>query len=302
VAGKLHVVATPLGNLGDLSPRAVATLRRVTLVACEDTRRTARLLAAHGIDRPTVSCHRFNEASRIDSLVARLLAGEELALVSDGGTPGVADPGVRLVRAALDAGIAVSPVPGPSAVAALLSIAGLPADRFVFEGWLPHRAGERRRRLRELAAEARTIVIFEAPHRIQATLADIDTVMGDRLVVLGRELTKLHETLLRGRAAEIAGELGEAVRGEITLALAPLAGAAAGGSAAGDAPAETTARASGAAATGRDLAAERLRGAWRNALGEAAGDRRAALRRVARECGLPRAEAWRRLGEIGEID
>lgn len=281
MAGKLHVVATPLGNLGDLSPRAVETLRGVALIACEDTRRTARLLAAHGIERPMVSCHRFNEASRLEPLLARLVAGEELALVSDGGTPGVSDPGMRLVRAALDAGVTVSPVPGPSAVAALLSVAGLPAERFVFEGWLPHRAGERRRRLRELAAEPRTVVLFEAPHRIRAALADIDAVMGTRTVVLGRELTKLHETIVRGRAAEVARRLAADVRGEITLALGPLE--------------------PGTPVDAADADAGRVREAWRSALAATGGDRRTALRHAARELGLARAELWRRLGELREL-
>jgi 16S rRNA (cytidine1402-2'-O)-methyltransferase len=281
VPSTLFVVATPLGNLDDLSPRALRTLGAVAVVACEDTRRTARLLARFGLRVPTVSCHRFNERRTLDPLLERLRAGEDLALVSDSGTPGVADPGALLVRGALDAGLRVCPLPGPSAVATLLSASGLPADRYVFEGFLPHRAGERRKRLRELAGESRTVVVFETPHRVLRALADIAEVLGSRRIVIGRELTKVHETILAGTAAQLTERLAaDVVRGEFTLAIGGREAAAAEG-----AP----------DATALDLTAR-----WRSALREAGGDRRAALRRTARELGIGRAELQRRLDELRE--
>ncbi|MCP3978450.1 MAG: 16S rRNA (cytidine(1402)-2'-O)-methyltransferase [bacterium] len=280
MSGKLFVVATPLGNLQDLSPRALETLRGVDWIACEDTRRTAKLLAHGGVTTPTVSCHRFNERERLDSLVERLLGGEQGALVSDAGTPAVSDPGAELVRAALDAGLGVCPVPGPSAVATLLSVSGLPADRYVFEGFLPHRAGERRRRLRELRAEPRTWVCFEAPHRIVETLRDFGELYGGRELVVGRELTKLHETLLRGPATHVMERLGDEPKGEFVVGVA------------GHDP---------AADDSGDEKAERIVGVWRDRLGET-GDRRAALKKVARETGYKRAELYRLLVELGEIE
>jgi 16S rRNA (cytidine1402-2'-O)-methyltransferase len=281
VPGKLYVIATPLGNLDDLSPRAVTALRGADCIACEDTRRTAKLLAHYGIKVPTLSCHRFNERARLDAILGRLLDGADVALVSDGGTPGIADPGRLLVRAAQRSGIEVTPIPGPSAAAALLSVSGLPADRYVFEGFLPARAGDRRRRLRELAREGRTVVLFEAPHRIRQTLSDLAELLGSRPIVLGRELTKLHETILSGSAAEVARRLGDEPRGEITLALAPLDVSA-------DRP--------------RDERAERAREVWRAALERSAGDRRQALREAARTLAMKRAALYRYLAEIEEID
>ena len=279
VPGTLFVVATPLGNLDDLSVRALETLRRVSTIACEDTRRTAKLLARHGIEVSTLSCHRFNEAARLEPLLERLRTGEEIALVSDGGTPGISDPGALLVRAALDEGITVTPLPGPSAVTTLLSASGLPADRYVFDGFLPHRAGERRRRLRELRGELRTLVFFETPHRILAALDDIAEVLGGRRTVLGRELTKLHETILAGTPAELRERLdGEPVRGEFTLAIA--------GRSADEAES--------------DEDGDRIVACWRAALEAEAGDRRAARRRAARELGIGKAELQRRLDELGE--
>jgi len=278
VTAKLFVVATPLGNLEDLSPRALRTLRSVDFIVCEDTRRTARLLAAHEIRAETVSCHRFNERERLEPVVDRLRRGQTAALVSDAGTPGLADPGVLLVRAVLDEGLGVSPLPGPSAIAALLSASGLPADRFVFDGFLPHRGGERRGRLRDLRDERRTVVVFETPHRIRDALADIADVLGDREVVLGRELTKIHETILRGSARAIAAALEDPVRGEITLAFAPALGVWA------------------------ERHAEHLLTTWRSALEAEGGDRRAALRRAARALGWKRAELYRRLVELRAVD
>ena len=201
-AGILHVVATPIGNLADLSPRALDTLRAVTAICAEDTRHTRQLLAHFGIERPLVALHEHNEDEMAGRLVARLLAGESLALVSDAGTPLVSDPGFRLVRAARESGVKVSPVPGASALVAALSVAGLPSDRFVFEGFLPAKAGARRARLSALAGEPRTLLFYESSHRIEETLADCVAAFGaERPAVVARELTKLFETVLDGNLA-----------------------------------------------------------------------------------------------------
>lgn len=282
MAGTLYVVATPLGNLDDLSPRARAILERVDCIACEDTRRTARLLARFKLDTPTVSCHKFNETSRMAPVLERLEAGEDFALVSDGGTPAISDPGAALVEAALSAGIPVSPIPGPSAVTTLLSASGFPSDRFVFDGFLPHRGGERRRRLRELAREQRTVVCYESPHRILETLGEIGEILGDRTMVLGREITKIHETIVRGTAPHIIGILGkETVRGEITLAI----------EGAGRRQESSNIQESDNC----------IRTTWRAALEQASGSKRDALRSAARELGLKKADLHRRLAELGEI-
>ena len=202
--GKLHVVATPIGNLGDLSPRALETLKTVAAICAEDTRHTRQLLSHFGLERPLIALHDHNEGEAAAGLVARLLAGDSLALVSDAGTPLVSDPGFRLVRAAREAGIAVSPVPGASALVAALSVAGLPSDRFVFEGFLPAKAGARRERLSQLAAEPRTLIFFESSHRIEDALDDAVAAFGpERHAVIGRELTKLFETVLDGPLSEL---------------------------------------------------------------------------------------------------
>jgi 16S rRNA (cytidine1402-2'-O)-methyltransferase len=202
--GTLHVVATPIGNLGDLSPRALDTLRSVAAICAEDTRHTRQLLAHYGIERPLVALHEHNEAQLAEKLVARLQSGESLALVSDAGTPLVSDPGFRLVRAAREAGIAVSPVPGACAFVAALSVAGLPSDRLVFEGFLPAKANARRERLAPLASETRTLAFYESAHRIDDTLADMAMIFGgDRRAVVARELTKLFETVLDGTLADL---------------------------------------------------------------------------------------------------
>ena len=220
-SGRLYVVATPIGNLGDLSPRALAVLGEVDVVAAEDTRVSGRLLRTHGVATPLVSVHEHNEASVAPRLVERMRAGERVALISDAGTPLLSDPGYVLVALAHQEAVPVVAVPGPSAVMAALSIAGLPSDRFVFEGFLPGRAGARRARLAALADEPRTLVFFEAPHRIQATLEDAAAVLGDeRLGTLCRELTKLHEEARRaplGALAAWIGEHSEKRRGEAVL-------------------------------------------------------------------------------------
>ena len=207
-AGTLHVVATPIGNLGDLSPRALEVLRAADAVCAEDTRHTRRLLAHFGIERPLLAVHEHNEDEIAARLVQRLLAGESLALVSDAGTPLVSDPGFRLVRAARAAGIRVSPVPGPCAFVAALSAAGLASDRVVFEGFLPAKAAARRERLASLASEPRTLVFYESAHRIEAALADCAAAFGaQRPAVLARELTKLFETLLDGTLGELQAKV-----------------------------------------------------------------------------------------------
>ncbi len=206
--GILHVVATPIGNLGDFSPRAVETLRSVSAICAEDTRRTRPLLQHFGIDTALVALHEHNEDEMASRLVARLSAGESLALVSDAGTPLVSDPGFRLVHAARAAGIRVSPVPGAAALIAALSVAGLPSDRFVFEGFLPAKAGARRERLQALAGEARTLIFYEASHRIVDFLGDAASAFGaDRPAVVARELTKLFETVLDGPLGEVRSRI-----------------------------------------------------------------------------------------------
>jgi 16S rRNA (cytidine1402-2'-O)-methyltransferase len=217
--GSLYVVATPIGNLDDLSARAVEVLKRVAAIACEDTRHTAKLLQRYAIDRPAISYHEHNERERAEELVARLEAGDDLALVSDAGTPLVSDPGFRLVDRAIAAGITVVPIPGASAMLVGLMAAGLATDEFRFCGFLPAKTGARKTRLEELKRETCTLVFFEAPHRILETLEDIEAVLGDRPVVAARELTKVHEQFHRGTAAAVREELSklDAIRGEITL-------------------------------------------------------------------------------------
>ncbi len=206
--GTLHVVATPIGNLGDLSPRALDALKSVAAICAEDTRHTRQLLAHYGVEKPLLALHEHNEDEMAGKLVARLLAGDALALVSDAGTPLVSDPGYRLVRAARAAGIKVSPLPGPCAFVAALSVAGLPSDRFVFEGFLPAKAGARRERLSKLASESRTLVFYESAHRITEALEDCVAAFGQtRQAVLARELTKLFETVLDGSLAELSAKV-----------------------------------------------------------------------------------------------
>lgn len=219
--GRLEVIATPIGNLQDLSDRARAALAQADLIAAEDTRHTLALLQAIGVSRPLVSLHAHNEMQRVPELIARLEAGEVIALVSDAGTPLLSDPGFGLVERAADAGIDVRVVPGPSAITAALAIAGLPTERFCFEGFLPAHARERKTRLEALASESRTLVFFEAPHRIAAALEDFAEVFGgERRAVVARELTKMHETMYRGTLAQLlerARTEENFQRGEITL-------------------------------------------------------------------------------------
>jgi 16S rRNA (cytidine1402-2'-O)-methyltransferase len=219
VAGVLFLVGTPIGNLGDVSERSRATLADVDLVAAEDTRRTGRLLQHLGIARPLLSVFEGNERERVGPILDALREGRDVALVTDAGMPSVSDPGYRLVRACADAGLEVRVVPGPSSVTAALVVSGLPTDRFVFEGFLPRKAGDRRERLTALAPERRTVVLFESPNRIAATLRELADAFGaDRPAALCRELTKLHEEVVRGSLEEIATSLGgTAPKGEIVL-------------------------------------------------------------------------------------
>jgi 16S rRNA (cytidine1402-2'-O)-methyltransferase len=218
--GTLYVVATPIGNLEDVTLRALRILREVSVIAAEDTRRTSRLLQQYSISTPTTSLHEHNERSKTPNLVQRLLDGESVALVSDAGTPTVSDPGARLIAAAHAAGLRVEPVPGPSAVMAALSGSGLSGDQFVFVGFPPSRATARRSWLASLANEARPIVMYEAPHRIRQTLEDMVSTLGDRVVALGRELTKAHEELVVRPISTHLEAIDEG-RGEYTLVIAP---------------------------------------------------------------------------------
>ncbi len=219
--GRLYVVATPIGNLQDLSPRAQSTLADCALVAAEDTRHTGALLKHFGVHTPMVSLHDHNEGERAPELVSRLKRGASIALVSDAGTPAISDPGFELVRLAVAQGIEVVAVPGPCAMTAALSIGALPTDRFCFEGFLPARGSARRARLESVAEEARTLVFYESPHRVVEMLEDCAAVFGvGRPATLARELTKLHETTYRGTLGELAaraGADGDMARGEIVL-------------------------------------------------------------------------------------
>lgn len=222
--GRLDVVATPIGNLADVSERARDSLASADLIAAEDTRRTLGLLQTLGLSRPLVSLHEHNESRRAAELIERMRAGEVIAVVSDAGTPLLSDPGGELVRAAIAAGIEVRPIPGPSAIIAALAGAGLPTERFCFEGFLPPGGGARRERLAALADEERTLVLFEAPHRIADALVEFATTFGtERRAALARELTKAHETFYRGTLGELAARARaepNIERGEITLVIA----------------------------------------------------------------------------------
>jgi 16S rRNA (cytidine1402-2'-O)-methyltransferase len=224
LTGRLDVIATPIGNLSDLGARARQSLAEADLIAAEDTRHTLVLLRSIGVSRPLLSLHAHNESRRVPEVLARLEAGSVVALVSDAGTPLLSDPGLELVQEAVARGFEVRTIPGPSAITAALTVAGLPTTRFCFEGFLPSRARERRAVLRALANEPRTLVLFEAPHRIAECLADLATAFGaQRQAVIARELTKIHETIYRGTLGELAARaLAEPnfQRGEITLVVA----------------------------------------------------------------------------------
>jgi len=278
----LYLVATPIGNLEDITLRALRVLREARWVACEDTRRTTKLLRHHGITARLVSYHEHNERQRTPELIALLECGENVALVTDAGTPLVSDPGFRLVCACIERGIRVVPLPGASALLAALAASGMPCEEILFAGFLPARRGERRRALDRLRAEPRTLVLFEAPHRLAASLADAAEILGDRRAAVGRELTKLYEEFRRGRLTDLASYFSSTpARGEITLVIAP--------------PEEGAPHASGDAPRApRDVPlADRIAELMRTE----ALPRNAALKRAARERGLTRREAYRRLLE-----
>ena len=222
MAGTLYLVGTPIGNLEDMTDRARRVLASVDVVAAEDTRRTGRLLAHFGIRARLVSFFEGNERERTAELVWSLREGLDVAVVSDAGMPGLSDPGHRLVAACVAEGVAVDVVPGPSAAIAALVVSGLPTDRFAFEGFLPRSGRARKERLAALAAEPRTVVLFESPRRVTATLQDLLVAAGDRRVAVARELTKLHQEVIRGRLSEVLVEVGErGVRGEVVVVLGP---------------------------------------------------------------------------------
>lgn len=224
LAPGLYLVATPIGNLEDMTLRALRVLRSVDRIACEDTRQTQKLLNHFGIQTPTVSYHMHNELARTEELIESLREGGRIAVVSDAGTPGIADPGGQVAKAAIEAGVAVFPVPGANAAVSALIASGLPTEQFTFHGFLPAKEGARRTALEELTRDGGTQVFYEAPHRIVGTLEDVEVVFGaGQPVVVARELTKLHEEFLRGPVSEVRATLAgrESVRGEMVLLLAP---------------------------------------------------------------------------------
>ncbi len=221
MSGTLYVVATTLGNLADMSPRAVRTLQEVDLIACEDTRHASKLLRHFQVKRPSVSYHDHNESSRTPQLLKRLEAGEKIALLADAGTPLISDPGYRLVRACREAGICVVPIPGPSAAIAALSVSGVPSDRFCFAGFPARRGSARKRQLKALAELEQTLIFYLSPHRLVSELEDLAETLGDREAFLIREMTKLHETAYFGRLNTILEDVrSEETRGEYTLVVA----------------------------------------------------------------------------------
>ncbi|HEY3135201.1 MAG TPA: 16S rRNA (cytidine(1402)-2'-O)-methyltransferase [Blastocatellia bacterium] len=272
MSGILYLVATPIGNLEDITLRALRVLKEVELIACEDTRHTRKLLAHYQISKPSISYHEHNETERSAELIARLEAGTNIALVSDAGTPLISDPGFRLVREAIDGGIQVVPIPGASALVAALSASGLPANEFTFVGFLPARRSARREKLKELANLKSTLVLYEAPHRIKETIADALAALGDRDCVLARELTKIHEQFVRAPLSEI--EIAQA-RGEMVLIIGP--------------PIDHGVRQ--LQETSEQSISEEVRVLMRSER----LDQKTALKQVARSRGLSKSEAYRRM-------
>ena len=270
--GTLYLVATPIGNLADITHRALQALNDVDLIACEDTRHTHKLLNHYGISTKTISYHEHNEQQRAAELIDRLKQGTNIAVVSDAGTPSISDPGFRLVRAAIENEIVIVPVPGPSALITALIAAGLPTDEFFFAGFLPSRTSARRTRLTELQSIPGTLIFYEAPHRLAATLADAYEILGEREAVVARELTKLHEEIRRGLLSKLTADYTEKtdIRGEIVVLI--------------------DRNVIGAAATPAVSVATLVDQFEQSGL-----DHRAALKKAARELGLSRAEAYRKL-------
>lgn len=278
MSGTLFIVATPIGNLEDITLRALRILKEADLIACEDTRHTRKLLSHHQISRPTISYHEHNEHERTSELIARLEAGANIALVSDAGTPLLSDPGVRVVQEAIARAIPVVPIPGASALIAAIAASGLPTDQFMFAGFLPSKRTARRARLAELGALPMTIVFYEAPHRIKQTLADARELLGERQVVIARELTKIHEEFVRGDLKEI--ELPEATRGEIVLLFGPRAATPAGAQQANRSMIEDV---------------EEL-------MRVECIDKKSALKRVARARGIGKSEAYRQMVNERDVE
>ena len=271
--GCLYLVATPIGNLEDITLRAVRILKEADVIACEDTRHTQKLLNHYGIKKDTVSYHEHNELTRSPELVIELEQGAKIALVSDAGTPGISDPGHRLVTLCLRHRIPVVPIPGPSALIAALAASGLPTEEFLFVGFLPARAGARRKALDALKAESRTLIFYEAPHRVVETLADASEILGARPAVIAREVTKLHEEFLRGALSELLDSARKrAPRGEITLLIGP-----------GDPQMQ------------RVDPSVSLKERVEQLEAEGGIDRKAALKQAARERGLGKREAYKQL-------
>ena len=218
--GTLYIVSTPIGNREDITLRALRLLKEVDLIAAEDTRHTGLLLRHFGIQTPLTSYFEGNESRKKEFILSKLMQGERVALVSDAGTPGISDPGFRLIQTAAENRIAVVPVPGPSAVIAALSVSGLPTDSFLFKGFLPHKSKKREDWLKQLEGVRETLIFYESPHRLSETLSDIFEILGDREMVLTRELTKIYEEVLRGKVSEIQSQIGERkLKGEITLVI-----------------------------------------------------------------------------------
>ena len=216
--GTLYIVSTPIGNLEDITLRALRILREVDLIAAEDTRRTGLLLKHFGIEKPLTSYFEGNELKKRELILSRLREGQDVALVSDAGTPGISDPGFRLIRLAIEHEIAIVPIPGPSAVIAALSVAGLPTDAFFFKGFLPHKSKKRRDLLKQMEDFRETLIFYESPHRLSESLKDILEILGDREIALTRELTKIYEEVLRGKISALLQQIGEkTLKGEITL-------------------------------------------------------------------------------------
>jgi len=271
--GSLYLVATPIGNLADITHRAVQVLKDVDLIACEDTRHTNKLLNHYGVTTKTISYHEHNEQQRAEHLIEKLKDGSNIAVVSDAGTPSISDPGFRLVRAAIENDIAVVPVPGPSALISALIAAGLPTDEFFFAGFLPSRPNARRARLAELQSVPGTLIFYEAPHRLAATLKDAFEILGEREAVVARELTKLHEEIRRGRLSQLAVDYADRkkdIRGEIVVLI--------------------DREVIGVAIKPTTSIATLVDQYEQSGL-----DHRAALKKAARELGLSRAEAYRQL-------
>jgi 16S rRNA (cytidine1402-2'-O)-methyltransferase len=267
--GRLILCATPIGNLEDVTLRSLRVLGEADIVACEDTRRIRKLLSHHGVQTKKLALYNEgNERRRSPDLVAKMTAGATVVLVTDAGMPGLSDPGFRLVRASVEAGLTIEVVPGPTAAISALAISGLPPARFVFEGFLPRKSGERRRRLQELKDEQRTLVFYESPHRIEDTLGDMAEILGPRPAALARELTKLHEEVRRGTLAELLeGARSVAPRGEIALVVG------------------------GALKRDREVVPEELASAARSLM-EQGVERRAAMQQVAREAGVSKRDVF----------